>query len=108
MKNVLTKYLVELENELQIVNERLESSGQKKALEKERAELEKKVQKLKSLIDKRNSTFVIKTKQGFLTSDGNFTNNVQFAYTFDEEEAISKAITIGGWLEGLPNSDFIK
>lgn len=107
MINTLTNQLRKLEVEFRQVNEELNSSCHNKSLKEKKNELNEKIQYVKSLIEKRNSNFLIKTKQGYLSANGNFTDNINLAYTFSEEEAVSKAKVIDGWLEELPESDLI-
>jgi|GEM_PF-4083495 hypothetical protein len=53
--------------------------------------------------ENKKNTFLIKTKKGYLTSNGQFTENVNLAYTYEEDQAVAIARQIGGWIEELPN-----
>ena len=103
MSNHLTKYLQELEMKLLRVRKGLNSQVVKSADHNLEIELKKKIKQTRAMIEKKKNTFLIKTKEGYLTSNGQFTENVNLAYTYEEDEAVAKARQIDGWLEELPN-----
>lgn len=98
MSNELRKYLKELENELLHIQKKNEVQSDQQKEHK----LKLKIKKVKSMIEKNRRTFLIKTSNGYLSSNGKYTDNVNLAYTFEEEEAVQIARETGGWLEEMP------
>ena len=103
MSNEISNYLNTLEAELQQIQKKIKHEGEKESYIKEESLLNKKINKVKSMIQKNKNTFLIKTSKGYLSSNGKFTDNVNLAYTYKADEAVAKAEQSGGWLEELPS-----
>ena len=85
------------EYELELLN--LKSQNPKDGSTLERIEkLEDKIDVLHRIINEKKNSYLIQTKNGYLTKNNQFTENVNFAYVFNSEEAIEKARSVKGWL----------
>lgn len=96
MSAILKQYLKELEVELNQL-EVIKSSDDQADIK--RQHLENRINKIKALIGRKGNKFLVCKKGGYLSSKGSLTKNREFAYVFDEEEAIDKARSIKGWIE---------
>lgn len=92
-------YLSELLDKLQELNSDIENKGTDPQKEESKKELKRQIKKVREIIEEKNDTYLIKTKKGYLSANGKITKNKNLAYTFDEEEAVTKAKQMGGWLE---------
>lgn len=103
MENTFKQYHSELLSKLQALNAEIESNnGKVSKLLESRCEIRRQIGKVKEIINERNNTFLIKTKNGFITANSKYTNNINLAYTYTEDEAVRLARKLGGWLETLP------
>ena len=99
MSSLLKKYLMELQSELDQLNINEKKAQEDERLRLERESLENKIDKLKKLIDRKGSKYLVRNKEGYLSVNDSFTTNKEFAYVFDEDEAIKKARSLIAWIE---------
>jgi hypothetical protein len=95
MSAIFKQYLRELEVELN----QLESSAINEKADIKKQLLKNRIKKLKALIGSKGNKYLVCKKEGYLSSQNSLTTNREFAYVFDEKEAIDKARSIKGWIE---------